>query len=170
MNNYSEETKKSLADLKDTLGKIPNIKKEIARLYDLLKNEENLKISLVQYGWFYLNSSHQQYLDEVADLFPEYNLEEKINEFKSTPKIIKCSEKKNKYYLLDSIEGTFNMVGRKEIPSIPYFIGLFKKFGDVKLSSNRERMTIGNRVFGVNLEKHYYDYKYWELVTFWEIK
>lgn len=170
MNNYPEETKKSLSDLKYALGKIPDIKKEIAELNGLLKNMEAMTILLAQRGWLYLESNHQQYLDEVDILFPEYNLEKSINELKSTPKIIKCSEKKYKYYLLDSIEGVFNMAMRKEIPSIPYFIELFKKFGDVKLSSNRERIIIGNRVFGVNLEKHYYDYKYWELVTFWEVK
>lgn len=165
MNEYIKKVKASLKRIDD----FETRKKELA---EVIKSEKDLVVKTIQNGWYYLESDHKEYLDEVSSLFPDEDLEKIINVFKEAPKIVRHHNAKNIYYLANSIEGVFFRSYKLEFYTVQAIVDFIatNTEKEVKLSTNREKITIGDRVFGVWLEKRNYDYKYWVVRNFWEIK
>lgn len=165
MNEYIEKAKTSFQ-------KIMNIEQQIKQLTREVKDEKTLLIETIQNGWCNLESDHKNYLDAVANLLDDEDLEKILNIFKDAPKVVRHPNCKNIYYLANSIRGVFFRSYKLEFYTVQAIVDFIatNTGKEVKLSTNREKITIGDSVFGIILEKRNYDYKYWIVTDFWEIK
>ena len=167
MSNFTESIQASLKKIKDA-------EKQRLELARQIQDEKNSIQKQIQNIWYNLQIGHDDFLDEVSVLLPDLDLEQIINAFTNAPKIIKHPNAKNVYHLANSTEGVFYRAEKKEFFTLEQFVNFFaQETGKkVKLSKNKDKLTIGDRVFKIILSRriNYYEYKVWFLLTFEELK